>query len=70
MNKYLVPDAILFGGFRVLAVEKDIKQPKYVSFVWSGKTAPLKVKVAGSNVKASALKWFEVRALLAQLIWI
>ena len=64
MKKYLAPDAILFGGLRVYAVEAAIKQPKFVSFVWKGASAPLKAKVAANNVKAAAMKYFDVSLLL------
>lgn len=58
---HLSPEAILFVGFRAYAVEAAIKQPRFVSFVWTGKAAPLKMKVALSNLKSSVMKYFEVR---------
>lgn len=61
MKRSITDDAILFGAFRVYAVEAAIKQPRFISFVWTGRAAPLKSKVAASNIKAAALKWFDVR---------
>jgi hypothetical protein len=60
MKRSITDDAILFGAFRVYAVEAAIKQPRFISFVWTGRAAPLKAKVGASNLKAAALKWFDV----------
>lgn len=61
MTKHLAADAPLFGALRVYAVEAAVKQPKFISFYWAGKAAPLRTKVAANNIKAAVMKCFDVR---------
>ena len=45
----------------MFAVEPAVKQPKYISFIWTGPNASIKTKAAATAIKASVLKYFEVR---------